>query len=56
MKQYAVMVRFDVDPDDWIYVTEGSNSDLKPKLYDTQAEAEEAKQIWKNARVVEYES
>ena len=58
MKKYAIMVQFDVEADDWIYVTEESKGDmydLKPIVFDTFAEAVQAKQIWKNAKVVEYE-
>jgi hypothetical protein len=58
MKKYAIMVQFDVEADDWIYVTEenkGNMYDLKPIVYDTLAEAVQAKQIWKNAKVVEYD-
>ena len=59
MKKYAIMVQFGVEPDNWIYVTEeskGNMYDLKPIVYDTLAEAVQAKNIWKNAKVVEYES
>ena len=52
------MVQFEKGSDDWIYVTEenkGNMYDLKPILYDTFAEAVQAKNIWKNAKVVEYE-
>ena len=58
MKKYAIMVQFGVEADDWIYVTEESKGDmydLKPIVFDTLAEAVQAKQIWKNAKVVEYE-
>ena len=58
MKKYAIMVQFGVEDNDWIYVTEenkGNMYDLKPIVYDTLAEAVQAKQIWKNAKVVEYE-
>ena len=58
MKKYAIMVQFGVENDDWIYVTQenkGDMYDLKPIVYDTLAEAVQAKQIWKNAKVVEYE-
>ena len=58
MKKYAIMVQFGVETDGWIYVTEenkGNMYDLKPIVYDTLAEAVQAKQIWKNAKVVEYE-
>ena len=57
MKKYAIMVQFGVEDNDWIYVTEESKGDmydLKPIVYDTLAEAVQAKQIWKNAKVVEY--
>jgi hypothetical protein len=57
--KYAIKVCLDVDNDDWIYVTQeskGNMYDLKPIVYDTLAEAVQAKQIWKNAKVVEYES
>ena len=59
MKKYAIMVQFGVEDNDWIYVTEESKGDmydLKPIVYDTLAEAVQAKQIWKNAKVVEYEA
>ena len=59
MKKYAIMVQFGVETDDWIYVTEenkGNMYDLKPIVYDTLAEAVQAKNIWKNAKVVEYEA
>ena len=59
MKKYAIMVQFEKSSNDWIYVTEeskGNMYDLKPIVYDTLAEAVQAKQIWKNAKVVEYES
>ena len=59
MKKYAIMVQFGVEDNDWIYVTEenkGNMYDLKPIVYDTLAEAVQAKQIWKNAKVVEYEN
>ena len=58
MKKYAIMVQFGVEDNDWIYVTEenkGNMYDLKPIVYDTLAEAVQAKNIWKNAKVVEYE-
>ena len=58
MKKYAIMVQFGVEADDWIYVTQESKGDmydLKPIVFDTLAEAVQAKQIWKNAKVVEYE-
>ena len=58
MKKYAIMVQFGVEADDWIYVTQESKGDmydLKPIVFDTFAEAVQAKQIWKNAKVVEYE-
>ena len=58
MKKYAIMVQFEKGSDDWIYVTQenkGNMYDLKPILYDTFAEAVQAKNIWKNAKVVEYE-
>jgi hypothetical protein len=57
--KYAIMVQFDVATDDWIYVTQeskGNMYDLKPIVYATLAEAVQAKQIWKNAKVVEYAS
>lgn len=59
MKKYAIMVQFGVEDNDWIYVTEenkGNMYDLKPIVYDTLAEAVQAKNIWKNAKVVEYEA
>jgi len=59
MKKYAIMVQFEKGSDDWIYVTEenkGNMYDLKPIVYDTLAEAVQAKNIWKNAKVVEYAS
>jgi hypothetical protein len=59
VKKYAIMVQFEKGSDDWIYVTQenkGNMYDLKPIVYDTLAEAVQAKQIWKNAKVVEYES
>ena len=51
------MVQFEKGSDNWIYVTQenkGNMYDLKPILYDTFAEAVQAKNIWKNAKVVEY--
>ena len=46
MKKYAIMVQFGVEDNDWIYVTEESKGDmydLKPIVYDTLAEAVQAK-------------
>lgn len=42
------------DESDWLYVTGGTGSDLKPKTYDTREEAEQAARIWKISKVVDF--
>jgi len=51
--RYAVMVP-STDESDWLYVTGGTGSDLKPKTYDTREEAEQAARIWKISKVVDF--
>lgn len=52
--KYAIKVPFD---DTWLYVTHGdSKFQIRPVLYETREEAEEAAKSWKIYEVVEYES
>jgi len=60
---YAIMVCFDEDEDDWIYITEDNPHcwDLKPVLFEDAKDALEFAKPWvipgkeKNVVVVNYE-
>lgn len=65
MSKYAIMVLFDKEADDWLFVTEDTGScdmwNLRPMLFDSIEEAFEHAAVWyiegkeDNVSIVEYD-